>query len=280
MPELGALGALHPQVVHFAVALLAVGVVLRLVSLAGRPAFVGPAALTLLLLGTLATLAAMKSGHDAHGPVERVPGSRDQVEEHEEWAGWTRNVFLMVAIAELAGLGLKRWSKDRPALLASATLGALGLVCLYQTAHHGGLVVYGHAGGVGLRRGEPADVGRLLLAGLYHQAQVDRKAGRPEDAAILLELAARRFGSDPEVQLLATESLLLDRKDPASALAALGRITVPPEKRRLRLRHALITADALAASGQKDAARAGLQQLLAEYPEDPRVRKKFEELGR
>lgn len=279
MPELGPLAALHPQVVHFVIALLVVGVLLRLVSLSGRVAFAGPAALTLLLLGTGAALVAMKSGTDAHGPVERVPGARDAVEDHEWWATWTRNVFLLVTLAELAALGLKRWQKEKLAHFASAGLGVIGLVCLLETGEHGGRVVYGHAGGVGIREGKPEDVGRLLLAGLYFEAQVDRKAGRPEDAAVLIELAAKRFGSDTEVQLLAAESQLLDRQDPAAALAALGRISVPPDKRRLRSRHAILTADALAASGQKDGARAALQQLLAEYPDDPRLRKKFEELG-
>lgn len=279
MPELGPLAALHPQVVHFVIALLAVGVLLRLVSLSGRVAFAGPAALTLLLLGTGATFVAMKSGTDAHGPVERAPGARHAVEDHEGWAAWTRNLFLLVILAELAALGLKRWRREKPAHFASAGLGVVGLVCLLETGEHGGRLVYGHAGGVGIREGKPEDVGRLLLAGLHFQAQVDRKAGRPEDAAVLIELAAKRFGSDTEVQLLAAESQLLDRQDPAAALAALGRISVPPDKRRLRSRHAVLTADALAASGQKDGARAALQQLLAEYPDDPRLRKKFEELG-
>jgi len=279
MPELGPWGALHPQVVHFVIALLVVGVLLRLVSLTGRLAFAGPAALTLLLLGTGAAFVAMKSGADAHGPVERVPGARDEVVAHEGWATRTRNLFLLVTLAELAALGLKRWQKEKLALFASAGLGVIGLVFLLETGERGGRVVYGHAGGVGIREGKPEDVGRLLLAGLYFQAQVDRKAGRPEDAAVLIELAAKRFGSDAEVQLLAAESQLLDRKDAAAALAALGRITVPPDKRRLRSRHALLTADALVASGQKDGARATLQQLLAEYPDDARLRRKFEELG-
>ncbi len=51
------MASLHPQVVHFAIALLVVGVALRMLSLIGRPAFVGPAAATMLLLGTGAVVA-------------------------------------------------------------------------------------------------------------------------------------------------------------------------------------------------------------------------------
>jgi hypothetical protein len=148
-----------------------------------------------------------------------------------------------------------------------------------RTASQGGDLVYAHAGGVGIRRGDPEDVGRLLLAGLYQQAQVDRKAGKGEEAAVLLDLARRRFPADVEVQLLVAESQLLDRKDAAAALAALGQITVPKDAPRLRVRHGLLMVDALVASGQKDAARAALQNLLAESPESPAVKRKLEELG-
>ncbi|MGH7676577.1 MAG: hypothetical protein ACREMV_15030, partial [Gemmatimonadales bacterium] len=60
----------HPQIVHFAVALLAAGVLSRWISLTDRAAFTGPAAAALLLAGTAAAVLAVRSGTDAHGPVE------------------------------------------------------------------------------------------------------------------------------------------------------------------------------------------------------------------
>jgi uncharacterized membrane protein len=279
MPSLSALAGAHPIVVHFAIGLLVAGVLLRLVSLAGRWAFPGPAAATLLLAGTAAAALAAKSGHDAHGPAERVPGARAAVQDHEKWGDWTRNVFLVVAAAELVALVLARRGKERPALLASAGVGVIGLVCLIQAGWKGGNLVYSYAGGVGLRRGDPEDVGRLLMAGLYHQSQVDRKAGRAEDAASLLEFAQRRFPNDVEVQLLVAESQLMDRKNAAGALSALGTIVVPKDVPRLRARHGLLMVDALVASGQTDAARAALQGLRAELPDHAGVKRKLDELG-
>lgn len=279
MPQLGPLGEYHPIVVHFVIALAILGVVLRWISLSGRLAFTGPAAATLILIAAAASLAAVKSGTDAHGPAERVPGARDAVVEHEEWGERTRNALLAVAALELVGLFLARRGKARPVLLASGVAGLAALFCVYEASEHGGDLVYAYAGGVGLRRGEPEDVGRLLVAGLYHQAQIDRQAGRAEDAAALLDLAARRFPNDVEVQLLAAEAQLVDRKEPAAALAALGRIRIPADKPRLRIRHALLLADALVASGQKDAARATLQPLRGEFPNDARLKKRLEDLG-
>jgi uncharacterized membrane protein len=279
LPELGGLATLHPIVVHFAIALAIAGVVLRLVSLTGRLPFTSPAAATLLLVAAVAAGIAARSGLDAHDPSERVPGARTAVQEHEEWGKRAAWVMGGVGILELLALGLGRFGKARYVQIASAVVGVGAVLCLFEAAEHGGRLVYSYAGGVGLQNKDPADVGRLLLAGLYHQAQVDRKEGHSDQAAALVDLAARRFSGDVEVQLFAAESQLLDRKDPAAAIAALGAIKVPADTPRLRLRHAFLLADALTASGQKDAARATLQSLHSEFPDNPRLKRKLDELG-
>src|SRR5712692_6787866 len=107
------MGYYHPQIVHFAIALLAAGVVFRAVSLAGRPAFVGPAAAVLLLVGTMAAAAAVQTGTAAHGPVERTPGLRTAVMEHEAWGTRTANVFYGVSAIELIALALWRSPRRR-----------------------------------------------------------------------------------------------------------------------------------------------------------------------
>jgi uncharacterized membrane protein len=272
------IGTFHPQVVHFAIVLLIVGVVFRLLSLTGRVAFAGPAASVLLLLGTAAAVAATETGIAAHGPAERVPGAREAVVEHEDWGIRTRNVFLAVAGLEILALLLARRGKARPLYTLSGLVGLAGLFCLYEAAEHGGELVYSYAGGVGVRSGAPEDVTRLLLAGLYHQAQLDRKDGRAEEAARLVDEMARRSPDDLDVQLLAAESLLLDRKDAAGALAALERVSVPDESRRLVLRHGILKADALRESGRAPEARAVLEDLLARYPDNRTVQEKLSAL--
>src|ERR1044072_3795952 len=102
------LGVYHPIIVHFAIALLILGVVFRWISLSGRAVFTGPAAATLILVGTAAAVLAVQSGTDAHGPVERIPGGRPAVQEHEEAGEWARNVFLVVALLEIAALVARR----------------------------------------------------------------------------------------------------------------------------------------------------------------------------
>jgi len=270
------MGVFHPEVVHFAIALLVVGVLLRALSLAGRLAFVGPTAATLLILGSVAAFAAAYTGEAAHGPIEQMPGLRPAVESHEEWGEWVRNIFGVVLVVELIALAMKP-PRRRYALIASTVVGIVGLGVLYKAGEQGGEIVYAYAGGIGTRSGDPQHVANLLRAGLYQQALVDRKAGRSEQAAALLDLAATRFPNDFDVQLAHAESLLLDRKDPAAALTALRAMTPPADNRFARIRHGLLTADALEASGQHDGAIATLQQLQASVP-SPRVQQRLDAL--
>ena len=271
------MAALHPQIVHFTIVLVVVGVAFRLVSLLGRPAFVGPAAATLLILAAGSSVLSTRSGTAAHDPVERAPGARPAVMEHEEWGERTQTVLLILGAIELVGLALRRWSKANLVHALAAVVGLVGVIFVYETARHGGELVYAYAGGVGIKSGDPKDVERLLLAGYYHQAIADRKAGRADQAAALLTAAAQRFGSDPEVRMLAAQSMLIDQKNPKGAIEALARVEVPENNRFLRLQRATLQADAFEAAGQKDAAIAVLQPLLEAFP-NPRLKQRLDAL--
>lgn len=269
------MAAYHPQIVHFTIALLILGVAFRVGSLfLRRPVFsyLAPAAFTLLLIGTVASVFAAQSGTAAHGAVERIPGARAAVETHQDWGENTRNIFFIVAVIEIVGLALARSPNLRYVYIASAIVGVGGLYCVYQAGEAGGRLVYSYAGGVGTRSGDPADVERLLLAGMYQQAQLDRKQGKSDDAAELLAEAARRWPDNVEVRLAAAESLLVDRKEPQAALAALKKITPPSDNRFLRVRHASLTVNALLAAGQREEAIAAQQQLVDAYPDVKRFR--------
>ena len=276
------LAEFHPPIVHFAVALLIVGVGARILSLTGRMRFTDPAATTLLLLGTCAAYLAVQSGTQAHGPVERIPGVRDAVVEHEEHGKTTRNVFLAVAAIELIGLGLRRSGNAarnvRIAHVASALVGLFGSFQLYEAAEHGGELVYSYAGGPGLRTGDPRDVERLLMAGLYNQSQLDRRAGRAADAASLVDVMAKRFPNDVDVKFLQAESLLRDGKNYPAAMAAVNAIPVEPQNVRLSNRKATLRTDIFLAMGQKDSARAVLAPLVAAQPQNTRLKAKLDSI--
>ena len=277
------LAQFHPQIVHFVVALLFVGVALRIASLIPKLKFANHAAALLLLIGTGAAVLAVQSGTDAHGPVERIPGARALVVEHEEVAKQAKNIFLAVAALELIALGLARPSLGvdryaRVAQVASVVVGLYGSLVLYHASEHGGELVYSYAGGPGLRTGRPADVERLLLAGLYNQSREDRKAGRLADAAVLVDEMARRFPQNPEARLLRVESLMLDRKDYAAARIAADSVSLPASDARLRARQATLKADAYLGLSQADSARAVLAAAVAAFPQNVRLKAKLDSI--
>jgi uncharacterized membrane protein len=280
------LAALHPIVVHFALALLVAGVSFRCAWLGGellrsrRLEFAGPAACVLLFAGTVAAAVAVKSGELARGDAESVPGAASVVNEHGEWAEWTLRAFVVVSLLEASALTLRRSTRVRHALTAaSGVLGLLGLFLVYETGEHGGRIVYSHAGGVGTRTGDPEDVGRLLVAGLYQQSMLDRTEGRTEAAKALLELAAARFPDHLEVQLVLAEFQLEDKQEASLALQTLGRLTVPSDDAALRLRHGILTVDALLALDRQDEARAKLEQVRREAPDNGLVRARLQRLA-
>jgi uncharacterized membrane protein len=276
MPDIA---AFHPQVVHFVVVLSIVGALLRWVSLTGKLAFTRPAAATLLILSAGAAVVAAKSGSQAHERVERIPGVAAQVQAHQDAGEWARDVLLVVAGLELVGLLLvKRDQWRRYAEIASAVgcLAAVGAV--YVAADRGGDLVYSFVGGPGLRTGDTVDVHRLLTAGLFEEAMLARRAHRSAEADSLITELARRNPGDINVQLVAAQSLMTDRKDPQAALAALDRIVVPDSEPGMKMRIAFTKVDVFTAAGMRDSAKAALEKLVAENPGNARLKARLDRM--
>jgi uncharacterized membrane protein len=279
------LAAFHPQTVHFVVGLLILGVAFRFISFTPWFKWTKHAATALLVIGTLAAVVAVRSGIDAHGPVERIPGVRDLVVHHEELGIRTRNIFFVVVALDLIALAMAsgalaaRFGKfAKLAYGASAILGVHGSFVLYEAAGHGGEIVYEYGGGPGLRTGNEEDKQRLLIAGLYHQGMADRAANRPVEAARLFAELASRAGGDTTARLLHAESLLLDSKDAAGALAILRATPVDPMIPRYANRKATLSADAFLALGMKDSARAVLQPIVTANPANTRLKAKLDSI--
>ncbi|MGD9906196.1 MAG: DUF2231 domain-containing protein [Vicinamibacterales bacterium] len=276
------LAALHPQVVHFVVALILVGVGLRWAALFWRPTWLAPAATALVALGTAASLVATLSGDAAHGPVERLPGVRPAVVAHETWGERARNVFVLLLGVEVvaAALAFRQHPRARIAAITSAAVGAAAVGTLYRAADLGGELVYAYGGGVGIRSGAPEDVERVFITATSQQALADRAAGRPLDAARLADVLAARFPDHLEVQLAHVEATIVDRADPSSALNRLRALTIPQGDARLRLRAGLLRAQALEAMGDGSAARQVLETLRTEFPASGEIERRLARLSR
>lgn len=297
------IGWMHPQVVHFVVASLILGLPIYWLSFLKKPRFLRPMASVLLLVGTVASFVAVKSGIDAHGAAERIPGARPVVQHHEELGERTRDIFAGILLLELIALGVA-WRAGHAGssvldvetgathaagastkrFAATAISGvvaiawAVGAFQVYETAEHGGEIVYEYAGGVGYRTGNPEDIDRLLLAGLYAESRKDREQGQNEDAARLVEEMVSRYPADMDVQMLGVESLIVDRKDGRTALDRLATLQLPDDARS-QLRKATYSFDAYMLLDMPDSARVALDQVPERYAEIQMVKERRDKLG-
>jgi len=276
MPDIG---RYHPIIIHFVIALSMVGIALRWFSLSGKLPFTRPAAATLLILAALAGVAAAQSGSEAHERVERIPGVAAQVRAHEDAGEWARDALLVVAGLEVLGLLLVKLDRFRRyAEYASAVVCLAAAGAVYKAGDRGGDLVYSYAGGPGLRTGDTVDVHRLLNAGLFNEAMVARRAHRGAEADSLISELSRLNPNDVDVQLVAAQSLLVDRHDPRAALAALERIPTPDSEPFLLMRVGFERVDAYTAAGLPDSAKLVMTKLVAAFPDNPRLRQRLERM--
>ena len=197
-----------------------------------------------------------------------MPGAREAVQTHEDLGEDTREPLPPGGRLRTRGACIQKQEKvQRWLLLASGVAGIAASVVLYEAAEHGGSLVYSFAGGVGLRTGKPEDVQHLLVAGLYHESRTARDAGRHDEAARLTQELVRQMPNDPTVQLISIQSMIEDQNDAKGALTALAALPVPADNPRFALRKGIMQSEAFDSLGQKDSARAVLEQLKQQFPQ-------------
>ncbi len=277
------IGWMHPLVVHFVIALAFVGVGARIVSLlpSERWRFTSPMATSLIVIAALGGLLAVHTGSDAHGPVERVPGARNAVQEHEDAGEWARDALIVVALFEIGALALaNRGGLGKGVKIAAAVVGIVGCATVYRAADLGGDLVYNYAGGIGLRSGDSADVRRLLIAGLYHNAMRARTAKDTATTTRLITELSREMPGDTSVRFMVIESMLKDQGKAREAADSLKAIQVPASNRRVAFQRASLLSDAYVALGHPDSARITLETLKNSLPAQfqPRIQQAIDKL--
>ena len=142
---------LHPAVVHFPIALLAVAPLLVLLGLAwpSQRRGVHGAALVLLVLGVAGAVLSILTGQAAELFARRTPELRAAVGQHEDLAKGASFAFalLTAAFAGLWSLPLLRRREPPPRLILALTitwllLSAAAVLVLTRAGHLGGHMVH------------------------------------------------------------------------------------------------------------------------------------------
>ncbi len=136
---------IHPMVVHFPIALLLASWLFDVLALRWRGEQFRETSRSLLLLGVLATAAALVTGHFAEEAVEHSGNIPKQaIETHEELAFavfWMFVALLGLRVGSYWGL-----MRERPVLVL--ILGGAGSLLLVVASYFGGDLVYRYGAGI------------------------------------------------------------------------------------------------------------------------------------
>lgn len=151
LPPIPSWDGLHPIIVHFPIALLLVApilIVLGLIFQKHGKAFM-VSAFVLMLIGTIAAFIAVSTGEAAGELAERMPNVEAVLENHEELAETTRNIFAALTVVFGAIVFVPMiFKKDLgrkimiPVSLAFLLFYSAGTVVLMNAAHEGGRLVH------------------------------------------------------------------------------------------------------------------------------------------
>jgi uncharacterized membrane protein len=151
LPPMPSWDGLHPIIVHFPIALLLIAPVLVVLGLAffkSGKAFMYSAFL-MMLIGTVAAVVAVATGEAAGELAERVTNAEAVLENHEELAETTRNVFAALTVVFGAIVFVPLIFRRELAAKIAVPLNIVfllfygaGTVVLLNAAHEGGRLVH------------------------------------------------------------------------------------------------------------------------------------------
>lgn len=142
---------LHPAVVHFPIVLILLGTAAAIVAAFMARTQLRILVVMLLVLGAGGTVVAVSTGERDGEAVDHRAATETLLDAHEDWAERTQAAALAAAALAVAAVLAFRWPTIQRGVSAACAIVALGAsVCVYQTGHRGGQLVYRHGAGVNL----------------------------------------------------------------------------------------------------------------------------------
>lgn len=151
------LAELHPQVIHFPIAILILYSVIEIIAIILNHKFLQKMAHLLLAIGVVSAIAAVLTGNQAAAHAAEVNTKfslpKELIEEHETYASYTLWYFLAVLVFRTFLVLKKKMEENLRFILIPMVL--LGSFLIYKTGDYGGQLVYNY--GVGTKPIESID---------------------------------------------------------------------------------------------------------------------------
>jgi uncharacterized membrane protein len=150
----------HPRVIHFAIAFISIYPLFELLALLFKKEYLDKAAHLILFIAVLSAVGAVLTGNQAeevaslweeHGAI--IPFG--EINEHSEYANITLWFFTAILLLRTLFVIRKKYSGAFRYIIV--VLAFVGLYFVYETAEHGGNLVYKHGVGTELIKPEIPD---------------------------------------------------------------------------------------------------------------------------
>ena len=166
---------LHPAIVHFPIVLILLGSAVAVVAAFTRRWYLPGIAAALFVLGAVGSVVATQTGERDGELVSETPAIEAILGQHENWAERTQFAAILVALLAVGAVVTSRWSGVARGLRVATAVGALAAaLCVAETGHYGGQLVFRHGVGVNLA---PAEAN----AAFQGQAPSENKVRRTRD---------------------------------------------------------------------------------------------------
>ena len=166
---------LHPAVVHFPIVLIVLGAVVAVVAAYTRRWHLPGIAAALFVLGAVGSVVATQTGEREGELVGETSAVEAILDQHENWAERTQFAAILVALLAVGAVVTSRWPGAARGLgVATAVCALFAAVCVAETGHYGGQLVFRHGAGVNLA---PADANTSPQG----QAPAENQARRARD---------------------------------------------------------------------------------------------------
>jgi len=167
------LGQYHPFIAHFTIGLLPAGVLIFIIYFWSKHEWFLYTAATLFTLSTLASIISWYTGDIAHELVERIPGVREAIHNHEYWANIVMRSNIVLSALTLVYIKFKdkeilRYNQDAAHWLV-ATVGIWCVIAVILTGKNGGNLVFDYMVAGGARGNTAESINRQANAYYYNQ---------------------------------------------------------------------------------------------------------------